>query len=551
MSKFKITILFLLMLLLSVYLIFESKVLVADNENQTNSQYLGIGLNFRVYPSGVHQTESFITKDPLNSQVLFVGCNTLNPTTAFRSEGVYTSTNGGANWFGSDTCKGSPIAFHQGDPGVAIDKNGTFILIRLGFPQGLYSHYSTDMGVTWSSQRTISSNPEDLDRGTLVSDGNSSSSFYGRSYVTWVRFSPPYPTFISYTDNITGNWSAPMQINNPPQRCQGAEIAMAPNGVVSVCWARVTSSSPFTEDFTGFASSSNGGANWTVNESAFDMNGIQGLLPQKGNIRVNGLPRIDVDKTGGSHNGWIYIVTTQKNLAPAGSDPDIIMNRSTNGGQTWSAGVRVNQDALNNGKIQYFPVIHVDDSGGVNVLYYDDRNTASDSSGVFLSRSTDGGNTWNDFEMNDHNFKPTPIGGFGQGYQGDNIALTSTNNQLIPVWMDNSTGVYQLWTVIVDISSLGIQQVGELIPGKFTLKQNYPNPFNPSTTIRLEVPARDFIELNVYDVSGKEIAKLVKQNLNAGVYDVTFDASGLPSGVYFYTLRSSEFVQTKKMVLVR
>ena len=213
--------------------------------------------------------------------------------------------------------------------------------------------------------------------------------------------------------------------------------------------------------------------------------------------------------------------------------------------------MRVNQDALNNGKIQYFPVIHVDDSGGVNVLYYDDRNTASDSSGVFLSRSTDGGNTWNDFEMNDHNFKPTPIGGFGQGYQGDNIALTSTNNQLIPVWMDNSTGVYQLWTVIVDISSLGIQQVGELIPGKFTLKQNYPNPFNPSTTIRLEVPARDFIELNVYDVSGKEIARLVKQNLNAGVYDVSFDASGLPSGVYFYTLRSSEFVQTKKMVLVR
>jgi len=551
MSKFKISILFLLMLLLSVYLIFESKVLVADNENQTNSQYLGIGLNFRVYPSGVHQTESFITKDPLNSQVLFVGCNTLNPTTAFRSEGVYTSTNGGANWFGSDTCKGSPIAFHQGDPGVAIDKNGTFILIRLGFPQGLYSHYSTDLGVTWSNQITISNNPADLDRGTLVSDGNSSSSFYGRSYVTWVRFSPPYPTFISYTDNITGNWSAPMQINNPPQRCQGAEIAMAPNGVVSVCWARVTSSSPFTEDFTGFASSSNGGANWTVNESAFDMNGIQGLLPQKGNIRVNGLPRIDVDKTGGSRNGWIYIVTTQKNLAPAGSDPDIIMNRSTNGGQTWSAGVRVNQDALNNGKIQYFPVIHVDDSGGVNVLYYDDRNTASDSSGVFLSRSTDGGNTWNDFEMNDHNFKPTPIGGFGQGYQGDNIALTSTNNQLIPVWMDNSTGVYQLWTVIVDISSLGIQQVGELIPGKFTLKQNYPNPFNPSTTIRLEVPARDFIELNVYDVSGKEIARLVKQNLNAGVYDVSFDASGLPSGVYFYTLRSSEFVQTKKMVLVR
>ena len=65
------------------------------------------------------------------------------------------------------------------------------------------------------------------------------------------------------------------------------------------------------------------------------------------------------------------------------------------------------------------------------------------------------------------------------------------------------------------------------------------------------MPVRDIIELNVYDVSGKEIAKLVKQNLNAGVYDVSFDASGLPSGVYFYSLRYSEFVQTRKMLYVK
>jgi hypothetical protein len=394
-------------------------------------------------------------------------------------------------------------------------------------------------------------NPEDLDRGTIMSDGDPSSSYYGRTYVTWVRFSPPFPAYFSYTDNIAGGWSSPSQINNPPQRCQGAEIAMAPNGVVNVCWAQVTSTSPFTEDYTGFASSTNGGSSWTVLESAFDMNGIQGILPSKGNIRVNGLPRLDVDKTGGPHNGWIYIVTTQKNLAPAGIDPDIIMNRSTDGGQTWSSRIRVNQDPLNNGKIQYFPTIHVDDSGGVNVLYYDDRNTTSDSTGVFLSRSTDGGNTWKDIEMSDHNFKPLPIGGFGQGYQGDNIALISANNKLISSWMDNSTGVYQLWSVIVDISSLGIKRIGTNIPDGFELKQNYPNPFNPTTTIQLQLPVNDFIELTVYDISGKEVTELVKQKLKAGVYNVTFDASGLSSGVYFYTLRSSEFSQIRKMIYLK
>jgi len=480
MNNLKIKLIFLIVFFVAAYLLIDKEISRADGNDITGVQLLSIGQNFRIYPSGVHQTEPFITKDPSNSQIIFVSCNTLNPTTAFRSEGVYASTNGGTNWFGSDTCKGAPISLHQGDPGVAIDKNGDFILIRLGFPQGLYSHYSTDLGVTWSNQKTISMNAEDLDRGTIMSDGNPSSSYYGRTYVTWVRFSPPFPAYFSYTDNIAGSWSSPAQINNPPQRCQGAEVAMAPNGVVNVCWAQVTSTSPFTEDRVGFASSSNGGSSWTVLENAFDMNGIQGILPSKGNIRVNGLPRLDVDKTGGPHNGWIYIVTTQKNLAPAGSDPDIIMNRSTDGGQTWSSGIRVNQDPLNDGKIQYFPTIHVDDSGGVNVLYYDDRNTTSDSTGVYLSRSTDGGNTWKDIEMSDHNFKPLPIGGFGQGYQGDNIALISTNNKLISSWMDNSTGVYQLWSVIVDISSLGIKRIGTNIPDGFELKQNYPNPFNPS-----------------------------------------------------------------------
>lgn len=516
---------------------------------------LTIGPNFRIYPSNITQTETFITRHPWDSNILFVSANTINLSSGFISEGIYVSTDGGATWFGSDTCNGSPITFHRGDPGIAIDKNGRFLLIRLGFTPGLYSHYSTDNGLNWSGQKTVATN--DQDRATLISDVNPSSSFYGRSYAVWVRFAPPYPVFYSFTDDGGDNWSAPAQINNPGQRGQGGEVALGPNGSINVCWAAVISASPFTEDFAGFASSTDGGASWNVTENAFDMNGIAGTFPQKANIRVNGLPRLDVDNSGGPRNGWIYIATTQRNLAPAGSDPDIILHRSTNGGQSWSPGIRVNQDTPNNGKFQYFPAVHVDDGGGVNVLYYDDRNTTSDSAGVFLSRSTDGGDTWNDYEISDHNFRPSPIGGLGQGYQGDNIGLTSVNNTLWPVWMDNSTGIYQIWTCPIDIPIVGISPPAAAMPAIFELKQSYPNPFNPTTTIEYNLLKKDFVIVKIFDIYGRTITTLVNKTQAAGNHKVIFDVnnlphkSNLPSGIYFYRLSVAGLYQTKAMLLLK
>jgi hypothetical protein len=515
---------------------------------------VGIAQNYRIHPSTVTQTEVFIVVHPSNPDVMFATANTIRfLPSLFISEGVYVTTNAGSSWYGSDSCTGQPIQFHGGDPGIAIDKNGTFIITRLGRTpfSGLYSHFSTDNGLTWSSQNTITT--EDLERASVASDGDPSSSFNGRTYAAWVRFAPPYPVFMSRTDDGAANWTSPLQINNPPQRCAGGDIDIELGGKVHACWAGVTSVSPFTEVFVGYASSTDGGDNWFVLESAFSMNGIQGILMEKQNIRVNGLPRIALDNSGGPRDGWIYIITTQKNLAPAGSDPDIIVNRSTNGGVTWSSGIRVNQDLPNNGKIQYFPAIVVDDGGGVNVIYYDDRNTTSDSTGVFLSRSTDGGNTWNDFEISDHNFKPAPIGGLGQGYQGDNIDITSVNNTLWPVWMDNSTGVYQIWTAPIDITTVDItdDEVAS-VPRVFDLKQNYPNPFNPSTTIEYELMREDFVTLKIFDVNGEEIATLVREKQTTGIYQVKFEAeSSIPSGVYFYELRVSDFSSTKAMLLVR
>jgi hypothetical protein len=98
---------------------------------------------------------------------------------------------------------------------------------------------------------------------------------------------------------------------------------------------------------------------------------------------------------------------------------------------------------------------------------------------------------------------------------------------------------------------------GEL-PKRFALEQNYPNPFNPTTVIRFQIPEVggqksevSRVALKVFDVLGREVAKLVDENLNPGTYETTFNANGLASGIYYYRLQTDGFVETKKMLLLR
>lgn len=89
------------------------------------------------------------------------------------------------------------------------------------------------------------------------------------------------------------------------------------------------------------------------------------------------------------------------------------------------------------------------------------------------------------------------------------------------------------------------------IADSYKLEQNYPNPFNPSTSINFSITKAGFTSLKVYDMLGKEVATLMNGNLNAGSYTATFDASSLPSGVYFYKLQTEGFSEIKKMSLVK
>ena len=89
------------------------------------------------------------------------------------------------------------------------------------------------------------------------------------------------------------------------------------------------------------------------------------------------------------------------------------------------------------------------------------------------------------------------------------------------------------------------------IPEKVALSQNYPNPFNPSTVITYSLPRKSNVNLKIYNALGEEVSILVSQNQNAGNYEVTFNASNLPSGIYFYSIQTDEFVSVKKMILIK
>ena len=88
-------------------------------------------------------------------------------------------------------------------------------------------------------------------------------------------------------------------------------------------------------------------------------------------------------------------------------------------------------------------------------------------------------------------------------------------------------------------------------PENFLLYQNFPNPFNPLTTIKYAIPSISFVALAIYDILGNLVAELVHKEQSAGYYNINFDASSLPSGVYFYRLECGNYISTKKLILLK
>lgn len=109
--------------------------------------------------------------------------------------------------------------------------------------------------------------------------------------------------------------------------------------------------------------------------------------------------------------------------------------------------------------------------------------------------------------------------------------------------------------VYLDDVSIGdptsISQLGNNVPDKFSLGQNYPNPFNPTTKIKFDLAKNTNVSLVIYNSLGQQVKSLVNEFKSAGYYEAEFNASDLPSGTYFYRLTTDNFVETKKMLLVK
>ena len=125
------------------------------------------------------------------------------------------------------------------------------------------------------------------------------------------------------------------------------------------------------------------------------------------------------------------------------------------------------------------------------------------------------------------------------------FALASSSSNLLAG--TNGSGVWK--RPLSEIT--GVDDANTKLPNEFSLSQNYPNPFNPSTTISYELPISGFVNLKIYDLLGREVATLVNKEQQKGNYQVSFDGSKLSSGVYYYRLQAGDFIQTKKMILIK
>ena len=142
------------------------------------------------------------------------------------------------------------------------------------------------------------------------------------------------------------------------------------------------------------------------------------------------------------------------------------------------------------------------------------------------------------------------LDGSGQVLETNVIKPSVPNTFSISIDQKN---IHSLWFGIEAFGNgvLSAGQSEQKTPSEFLLSQNFPNPFNPSTVINYQLPRTSFVSLKVYDILGKEVATVVNEIKEAGVYSVLFDGSALSAGVYFYKIQAGIYSTIKKMILIK
>lgn len=196
---------------------------------------------------------------------------------------------------------------------------------------------------------------------------------------------------------------------------------------------------------------------------------------------------------------------------------------------------------------------------GPTNIWFDDNGDllVSDYNGTAVKRFDSDGNYLSDFITGIHfsegvDFFPNGNILLGNGATSSVKMFDSSGNYIEDLIPSGSGGLVTPNAVVLrEVTTLPVQDDANLSVNTYELKQNYPNPFNPSTSIQYAVGSRQFVTLKVYNALGKEITTLVNKEVAAGNYEVEFNATDLPSGIYFYQLQADSFIETRKMILLK
>jgi hypothetical protein len=242
-------------------------------------------------------------------------------------------------------------------------------------------------------------------------------------------------------------------------------------------------------------------------------------------------------------NNYIWLIYTTGTTG----NINILGRKSDNAGVNYSAPVNI---ATNTNVDEYWfdAGVFTGGSGGFDLIYYSDSlqsgppTNGTDKIMYKYSNLTDPGFSA-PVQISTH-----PPEWSSKGYIPVIVEIPTTDIGVVWVGLDGtSKKVYFDRYALVS----GLINNNNETPQKYTLEQNYPNPFNPVTNIKFGIPENGSVQLKVYDILGKEVAELVNEKLNAGIYEVKFDAGSLSSGIYFYKLETQSYKETKKMILIK
>jgi hypothetical protein len=507
--------------------------------------------NVRVSSPTANQPEEVsIAINPTNPQNLVAGANLRY---------AYRSTNGGLTWIESQLTSTYGV---YGDPCVTFDALGNAYYGHLSNPPSggywidrIVVQKSTDGGTTWNTGAGIGYNPprRNQDKEWLIAD-MTNSSYRNNIYAAWTEFdaygsaSPNDSSRILFSRSTDGGltWSTPVRVSDRGGNCidsdstvEGAVPAVGPNGEVYLSW-----SGPLG---IMFDKSTDGGVTFGADRFVthqpggwdFDVPGI---------YRCNGMPVTVCDVSTSPYRGTIYINwSDQRNGL---NNTDVFLIKSTDGGNTWSNVKRVNDDLTTTH--QFFSWMAIDPTTGfVYIVFYDRRNYTTTQTDVYVARSTDGGETFQNFRVSQSAFSPQ-----ASIFFGDYTGIAALNRTIYPIWMRMDGTTLSVWTAIIHdtTSSTRVDFVSQS-ETNFQLLQNYPNPFNPTTTIDFYVGQPSNVSLLVFDVVGRHVATLVDGFLREGWHSVRWTATdeerSHSTGVYFLQLTAGSYVERKKLLLLR